>query len=180
MSEDEQIFLAAATLLTAAVGESHEPVDESQIRIAVLNAHSFTRGSEKTSRKNCGWPGSRVDRTPQAASKNLNGGWPPRKKPCLRLQYHSTAVLPTRQAASRYALGAFPGGSNEAIQDTGSNEDGKAGRRTEPPSRRWLARLRGLSLPVQGTVEAVHSAENHHGRSECSALHMLHHQFMGQ
>ena len=39
--EDEQIFLAAAILLTAAVGESHEPVDESQIRIAVLNAHSL-------------------------------------------------------------------------------------------------------------------------------------------
>jgi hypothetical protein len=38
-------------------------------------------------------------------------------------------------------VGTFPGGSNEAIQDTGSNEDGKAGRRTEPPSRRWLARL---------------------------------------
>ena len=41
MSEDEQIFVAAAILLTAAVGESHEPVDESQIRIAVLNAHSL-------------------------------------------------------------------------------------------------------------------------------------------
>jgi hypothetical protein len=41
MSEDEQIFLAAAILLTTAVGESHEPVDESQIRIAVLNAHSL-------------------------------------------------------------------------------------------------------------------------------------------
>lgn len=41
MGEDEQIFLAAAILLAAAVGQRHEPVDESQIRIAVLDAHSL-------------------------------------------------------------------------------------------------------------------------------------------
>jgi len=41
MGEDEQVFLAAAILLAAAVGQRHEPVDESQIRIAVLNAHSL-------------------------------------------------------------------------------------------------------------------------------------------
>jgi hypothetical protein len=41
MGEDEQIFLGAAILLAAAVGQRHEPVDESQIRIAVLDAHSL-------------------------------------------------------------------------------------------------------------------------------------------
>ena len=34
-----QLFLAAAVLLAASVGQRHEPADESQIRSTVLNAH---------------------------------------------------------------------------------------------------------------------------------------------
>ena len=39
--EDKQIFLAAAILLAASVGQKHEPVDESQVRFAVVNAHKL-------------------------------------------------------------------------------------------------------------------------------------------
>ncbi len=38
MEEDKQVFLAAAILLAAAVGQRHEPVDEKQIGLAVGNA----------------------------------------------------------------------------------------------------------------------------------------------
>jgi len=51
MSEDEQIFLAAAILLAAAVGQSHEPVNESQTSIAVLNAHSLHEEVKKRREK---------------------------------------------------------------------------------------------------------------------------------
>jgi len=37
--DDKQVFLAAAILLAAAVGQRHEPVDEKQISLAVDNAH---------------------------------------------------------------------------------------------------------------------------------------------
>ena len=39
MEEDKQVFLAAAILLAAAVGQRHEPVDEKQISLAVDNAY---------------------------------------------------------------------------------------------------------------------------------------------
>jgi hypothetical protein len=45
--DDKQIFLAAAVLLAASVGQKHEPVDASQIRIAVLNAHKLREEVEK-------------------------------------------------------------------------------------------------------------------------------------
>ena len=41
MSENELIFLKAAILLAASVGQKHEPVDESQVRLAVTNAHKL-------------------------------------------------------------------------------------------------------------------------------------------
>lgn len=36
--EDKQVFFAAAILLSASVGQSHEPVDEKQVSLAVDNA----------------------------------------------------------------------------------------------------------------------------------------------
>jgi hypothetical protein len=45
--EDKQIFLAAAILLAASVGQRHEPVDESQVRLAVVNAHKLRNEVEK-------------------------------------------------------------------------------------------------------------------------------------
>jgi hypothetical protein len=47
--EDKQIFLAAAILLAASVGQKHEPVDESQVRLAVVNAHKLHKEVEKRS-----------------------------------------------------------------------------------------------------------------------------------
>jgi hypothetical protein len=47
--EDKQIFLAAAILLAASVGQKHEPVDESQVRLAVVNAHKLRNEVEKSS-----------------------------------------------------------------------------------------------------------------------------------
>jgi hypothetical protein len=41
MEEKEQVFLAAAILLAAAVGQRHEAVDEKQISLAVDNAHKL-------------------------------------------------------------------------------------------------------------------------------------------
>jgi len=39
--DDKQVFLAAAILLAAGVGQTHEAVDEKQVRIAVGNAHKL-------------------------------------------------------------------------------------------------------------------------------------------
>ena len=47
--EDKQIFLAAAILLAASVGQKHEPVDEAQVRLAVVNAHKLRKEVEKRS-----------------------------------------------------------------------------------------------------------------------------------
>jgi hypothetical protein len=47
--EDKQIFLAAAILLAASVGQKHEPVDESQVRFAVVNAHKLRDEVKKRS-----------------------------------------------------------------------------------------------------------------------------------
>jgi hypothetical protein len=41
MGEDEQIFLAAAILLSSAVGRRREPADEKQIVTAIWNAHNL-------------------------------------------------------------------------------------------------------------------------------------------
>lgn len=41
MDKDEQVFLAAAILLSAAVGQRHEPVDEKQVALAVGNARKL-------------------------------------------------------------------------------------------------------------------------------------------
>jgi len=41
MEEDKQVFLAAAILLAAAVGQRHEPVDQKQVVIAVTNARKL-------------------------------------------------------------------------------------------------------------------------------------------
>jgi hypothetical protein len=38
MEKDEQVFIAAAILLSAAVGQRHEPVDQEQVALAVDNA----------------------------------------------------------------------------------------------------------------------------------------------
>ncbi len=51
MEENEQLFLAAAILLAAAVGQRHEPVDEKQISIAVENAHKLHKAIEKYAEK---------------------------------------------------------------------------------------------------------------------------------
>jgi hypothetical protein len=45
--QDEKIFLAAAILLAAAVGQSHEPVDEKQVGVAVENAHKLSEAVDK-------------------------------------------------------------------------------------------------------------------------------------
>ncbi len=39
--DDKQVFLAAAILLAAAVGQRHEAVDEKQVVIAVTNARKL-------------------------------------------------------------------------------------------------------------------------------------------
>jgi hypothetical protein len=41
LDKDEQVFLAAAILLSAAVGQRHEPVDEKQVALAVGNARKL-------------------------------------------------------------------------------------------------------------------------------------------
>jgi hypothetical protein len=41
LDKDEQVFLAAAILLSAAVGQRHEPVDEKQVALAVDNARKL-------------------------------------------------------------------------------------------------------------------------------------------
>lgn len=41
MEEQDQVFLAAAILLSAAVGQRHEPVDEKQVALAVSNARKL-------------------------------------------------------------------------------------------------------------------------------------------
>ena len=51
MEEDEQIFIAAAILLAASVGQKHEPVDESQVRLAVVNAHKLREEVKKRREK---------------------------------------------------------------------------------------------------------------------------------
>jgi hypothetical protein len=38
MEKQEQVFIAAAILLAAAVGQRHEPVDDKQVSLAVDNA----------------------------------------------------------------------------------------------------------------------------------------------
>jgi antitoxin component of MazEF toxin-antitoxin module len=47
--EDKQIFLAAAILLPASVAQKHEPVDELQVRLAVVNARKLRNEVEKRS-----------------------------------------------------------------------------------------------------------------------------------
>jgi len=49
MEEDERIFLAAAILLAASVGQKHEPVDDSQVRLAVVNARKLHEEVRKRS-----------------------------------------------------------------------------------------------------------------------------------
>jgi hypothetical protein len=49
MEEDEQIFFAAAILLAASVGQKHEAVDESQVHLAVVNAHKLYEEVKKRS-----------------------------------------------------------------------------------------------------------------------------------
>ena len=44
--EDKQIFLAAAILLAASVGQKHELADESQVRLAVVNAHKLRNAGQ--------------------------------------------------------------------------------------------------------------------------------------
>jgi hypothetical protein len=41
MDKNEQVFLAAAILLAAAVGQTHEPVDKKQVGLAVDNAYKL-------------------------------------------------------------------------------------------------------------------------------------------
>jgi hypothetical protein len=41
LDKDEQVFLAAAILLSAAVGQRHEPVDDKQVTLAVGNARKL-------------------------------------------------------------------------------------------------------------------------------------------
>jgi hypothetical protein len=41
LDKDEQVFLAAAILLSAAVAQRHEPVDEKQVALAVGNARKL-------------------------------------------------------------------------------------------------------------------------------------------
>jgi hypothetical protein len=41
MDKDEQVFIAAAILLSAAVGQRHEPVDDKQVALAVGNARKL-------------------------------------------------------------------------------------------------------------------------------------------
>jgi hypothetical protein len=47
--DDKQIFFAAAILLSASVGQKHEPVDESQVRLAVINAYKLREEVKKRS-----------------------------------------------------------------------------------------------------------------------------------
>jgi hypothetical protein len=47
--DDKQIFFAAAILLAASVGQKHEPVDESQVRLAVINAYKLREEVKKRS-----------------------------------------------------------------------------------------------------------------------------------
>ena len=47
--DDKQTLLAAAILLAAAVGQRHEPVDESQVRLAVTNAYKLREEVRKRS-----------------------------------------------------------------------------------------------------------------------------------
>ncbi|MGB7436316.1 MAG: hypothetical protein WBR26_21275 [Candidatus Acidiferrum sp.] len=47
MEKNEQIFFAAAILLAASVGQTHEAADAKQIGIAVDNAHRLYEAVEK-------------------------------------------------------------------------------------------------------------------------------------
>jgi hypothetical protein len=47
LDKDEQVFLAAAILLSAAVGQRHEPVDEKQVALAVGNARKLCAEVQK-------------------------------------------------------------------------------------------------------------------------------------
>jgi hypothetical protein len=48
--DDKQIFLAAAILLSASVGQRHEPVDAKQVSLAVDNARKLHTEVKKTAR----------------------------------------------------------------------------------------------------------------------------------
>jgi hypothetical protein len=47
MDKNEQVFLAAAILLAAAVGQTHEPVDKKQVGLAVDNAYKLYSEMQK-------------------------------------------------------------------------------------------------------------------------------------
>lgn len=51
MNKDEQVFIAAAILLSAAVGQRHEPVDEKQVTLAVGNARKLYAEVQKQNEK---------------------------------------------------------------------------------------------------------------------------------
>ena len=46
--DDKQVFVAAAILLAAAVGQRHEPVDQKQVGIAVDNARKLYAEVKRT------------------------------------------------------------------------------------------------------------------------------------
>lgn len=55
--DDKQVFLAAAILLVAATGQTHELIEESQVHVAVVNAGKLLEEVKKRHEKiNAGLP----------------------------------------------------------------------------------------------------------------------------